>query len=163
MLCLFAELRHALDFTEYVGQRLLITPPARKRSLWRQTIMAENDVPVGQEPLWLGSPADIGIYDTAALVHDAGGLAIPAHMDRPSASIISNLGLYDPAMGFALCELTAGCDEQRFVREHPELRGMRFIRGGDAHDLAAIPDRQWTIDVPERTPQAVLRVLSGQG
>ena len=163
VLCLFAELRHALDFTEYVGQRLLITPPARKRSLWRQTIMTENDVPVGQEPLWLGSPADIGIYDTAALVHDAGGLAIPAHMDRPSASIISNLGLYDPAMGFALCELTAGCDEQRFMREHPELRGMRFIRGGDAHDLAAIPDRQWTIDVPERTPQAVLRVLSGQG
>ena len=29
VLCLFAELRHALAFTEYVGQRLLITPPAR--------------------------------------------------------------------------------------------------------------------------------------
>ena len=124
--------------------------------------MDENDEPVGEEPLWLGSPADIGIYDTAALVREAGGLAIPAHLDRPSSSIIANLGLYDPAMGFSVCELTAGCDQERFVSEHPELRGMRFIRGGDAHDLASIPDRQWTIDVAERTPQAVLRALSGR-
>ena len=162
VLCLFAELRDALAFTDYVGERLLITPPASKRKLWRQTIMAEDDVPVGEEPLWLGSPADIGVYEAAALVRSAGGLAIPAHIDRPSASLIANLGLYDPAMGFSLCELTAECDEQRFVSEHPDLRGMRFIRCSDAHELASIPDKRWYIDVPERTPQAVLRVLAGE-
>ncbi len=162
VLCLFAELGPALEFTDYVARRLLFTPPEDKRRLWRQTVMAEGDVPVGEEPLWLGSAADIGIYDVSSLVRGAGGIAIPAHIDRPSNSLVANLGFYDPAMGFSLCELSPGCDERAFAQAHPDLRGMRFIRGSDAHDLAAIPDRQHWLEAEGRTPRAILRALEGR-
>lgn len=161
VLCLFPGLGPALEFTQYVGERLLVTPPQGKRGLWRQTIMAAGDVPVGEEPLWLGSAADIGVYQVAGLVRDAGGLAIPAHVDRPSASLIANLGFYDPAMGFSLCELTPDCDEHAFVQAHPDLRGMRFIRCSDAHDLASIPDRRYWLEAEDRSPRAILRALEG--
>lgn len=160
VLCLFAETDDALAFTGYVGERLLVHPPAEKRALWRQTIMLPGDVPQGEEPLWLGSAADIGIYETARLVREAGGLAIPAHIDRPSSSLLANLGLYDPGMGFSLCEVTAGCDVKRLLAEHPDVRGLRFIRGSDAHELASIADRRYYLEVEERTPQAVLRALT---
>ena len=162
VLCLFAGLEPALEFTDYVARRLLFTPPEDKRKLWRQTIMAAGDVPVGEEPLWLGSAADIGIYDVSALVRGAGGVAIPAHVDRPSNSLIANLGFYDPAMGFSLCELSCSCDEHTFVQAHPDLCGMRFIRGSDAHDLAAIPDRRYWLEAEGRTPRAILRALEGK-
>ncbi len=159
VLCLFRETAMALAFSEYIGQRLLITPPAHKMT-WRQSVTDELDNVVAQETRWLGSPSDIGIYQAAKLVGSFGGLAIPAHIDRPSHSLLSNLGLYDPDMGFLVCEVSNDCDLPQLLERNPQLKGMRFIRNSDSHELASIPDAQNYLDVDERSAAGIIDALS---
>ena len=158
VLCLFETVEGALAFSDYVAERLMIPFP-RKRLDWRQTVMDEHDQPIAEEERWLGSPADIGIYDVAALVQQYGGLAIPAHIDRPSSSLLANLGLYDPGMGFCCCEITPGCDAALLREAHPELEGMPFIRNSDAHELASIPDAAHHLEVAEASAKGILDAL----
>ena len=42
----------------------------------------------------------------------------------------------------------------------PDLAGLRFVTGCDAHYLDQIPDAEQAMALPERSPQAVLRWLS---
>lgn len=158
ILCLFSCVDNALEFSEYITSKLMVAPK-RSKHLWRQWVMDENDNVLYQEEPWLGSSADIGVYDCAKLVDSYGGLAIPAHIDRPSTSLLSNLGFYDSEMGFSVCEVTNDCNIPQLLKDHPELKGMRFIRNSDAHEITSIPDAKNYIDVEENTPRGIIEAL----
>ena len=159
VLCLFYELSGALAFSDYVKSRLVL-PPGYKNT-WRQSVMDEKDNIIEQEETYLGTAADIGIYDAAALVRSYGGIAMPAHIDRPSASLLANLGFYDPMMGFSLCEVSRYFnDPDRFALEHPELGGLAYITNSDAHALADIPDAANVLEAEERSVRGVLDALA---
>ena len=86
-----------------------------------------------------------------------GGVAFPAHIDRPSFSLLANLGLWDPAMGFSTAEISRNCPPDLFDR--PDLRGVPHFDGSDAHYLDQIRDAHQYMALPARTPQAVLAWL----
>ena len=48
---------------------------------------------VRTEERFLAGAADMGLEEVVAEVHSIGGMVIPAHVDRPSFSLLSNLGL----------------------------------------------------------------------
>lgn len=93
----------------------------------------------------------------AALVRAHGGVAYPAHIDRPSFSLLANLGLWDPAMGFPVAETSRGCPPDLFQR--PDLRGVAHFDASDAHYLDQIQDAHQYMPLLERSPQAVLSWL----
>lgn len=158
VLCLFSTLAGAERFGRYVEKRL-IPLPERVKKTWRHSVMDENDAILEDYGIYLGGASDIGIYEVNKLIYDHGGVAIPAHVDRPSNSLISNLGFYDPALGFTVCELTNGCDAADFVAKNPSLRQMKFIRNSDAHSLKDIPDASNFIEAEEMTPAAVIEAI----
>lgn len=123
-----------------------------------QLLMDSRDRLLGEETAMLAGATDIGVYEAAALVREYGGLAYPAHIDRDSFSVLANLGLWDPEMGFSLAELSRRCPPELLHR--PDLAGLRFVTGCDAHYLDQIPDAEQAMALPERSPQAVLRWLS---
>jgi PHP family Zn ribbon phosphoesterase len=122
--------------------------------------MGPDDEPLGEEQVFLGSSADIGIYETAALLRAYGGVAIPAHVDRASFSLLSNLGFYDSAMDFTAAELSAESDPDAFLSGEPAMRGLHILQNSDAHDLGSIPDAKHTLQVSEKTAKAVVAALS---
>ncbi len=158
VLCLLPTLEAARAFSDYVYGRLPDFP--NDESIFgRQVRMGEADTVLGVEPRLLTSATDIGLYDVAALLASYGGAAIPAHIDRPSFSLLANLGFYDPSMGFSVMELTAAADEGALRKAHPELAGVRFIRNSDAHYLHQIPEAGKTLTVEAATAEGVLRAL----
>ncbi|MDR0382044.1 MAG: PHP domain-containing protein [Oscillospiraceae bacterium] len=158
VLCLLPTLPAAAAFSDYVYRRL---PDIRNDEtiFGAQLIMDAEDTVIGRESRLLTAAADIGIYDAAALAASYGGVALPAHADRPSFSLFANLGFFDPAMGFTALELSPYADPESFRRAHPGLEGLVTVQNSDAHDLGCIRDAAHTLDISERTPRAVIAAL----
>ena len=158
IICLFPDLACASAFDAIVHHRLppMVNDPA---VFGPQVLMDADDRVLGEETALLAGATGIGVYEVADLVRSFGGTAFPAHIDRPSFSVLSNLGLWDPAMGFPLAEVSKNCPPDLFDR--PDLSGVRHITACDAHYLDQIPDAHQYMALPERTPQAVLAWLAG--
>lgn len=157
VVCLFPDVEKAMAFSDHVRAKL---PPIQNDPLrfGEQIFMDAQDHPLEEETAFLAGAADIGIYDAAALVASYGGLAYPAHIDRPAFSLLGSLGLWDPGMGFPLAEVTPRCPPDLFDR--PDLKGIPHITACDAHYLDQIPDAHQYMEVPQATPKAVLDWLS---
>lgn len=158
VVCLFPDPERADAFSEHVG-RLLPGVPNDREMFGPQILMDSGDRVLGEEPRLLAGAADIGLYDVPDLVASFGGLAYPAHIDRSSNSLLSQMGIWDPELKFPLAEVSLRCPENLFDR--PDLRRLRHITGCDAHYLHQIPDAYQYMEVPEAAPEAVLNWLSG--
>ena len=156
VVCLFPDPDSAEDFAACVRSTL---PPIRNKPdiFGPQILMDSGDRVLGEETAFLAGASGIGVYQAAALAASYGGFAFPAHIDRPSFSLIANLGLWDPSMGFTLAELSRRCPED-FLRR-PDLRGVRFISDCDAHYLDQIPDAHQFMEFVQKTPTEVLNWL----
>lgn len=160
VVCLFSDLKGAEAFSDHVGG-LLPSIPNNKRAFGPQILMDSEDGVLGEETRLLAGAADVGLQEVPGLAASFGGLAYPAHIDRPSNSLLSQLGLWDPDLAFPLAEVSLYCPEDLFDR--PDLRGLRHISGCDAHDLGRIPDAYQYMEVPEATAEAVFHwLLQGQ-
>ena len=160
VLCLFPDQQQAESFRQYVYDRL----PQRKnrpKAFGHQYVMDEDDNILEEEPQILCFGSSIGIYETRALLEQFGGLAIPAHIDRASYSLIGNMGLVDPSMGFRVYETTPDCDRAALTERYRFSGG--FISNSDAHDLIAIADASRTLEVSALTPQGVIDALRRLG
>ena len=159
VVCLFPDAAAAEEFGALVRTKL---PPVQNKAAiyGPQVLMDGEDNVLGEEDAFLAGATDLGIYEVAGLVRSFDGLAYPAHIDRPSFSLLANLGLWDPDMGFALAEVSQHCPPGLFDR--PDLRGVPHFDGSDAHYLDQILDAHQYMTVPERTPKAVLDWLRGE-
>ena len=159
VVCLFAQMDQAAQFGELVYAHLPDLPND-PRIFGPQRRMDELDNVLGEEPRMLAGATDIGVYQVARLVEEYGGVAYPAHIDRPSFSLLSNLGFWDWELGFPLAELSRNCSED-FLDKRADLAGIRTITSSDAHYLDQIPDGVYTMELSCRDARAVLRWLKG--
>ena len=116
--------------------------------------MNEKDEILEEEPQLLSFGSSIGIYEAKGLLEEFGGLAIPAHIDRASYSLIGVMGLVDPEMGYTVYETTPGCDRQALMAQYQFSGG--FLSNSDAHDLIAIADAKRQLEIPERSAPGVI-------
>ena len=160
VVCLFPDLAAAEEFAALVRTRL---PLIKNRAsvYGPQILMDEEDKVLGEEDAFLAGAADLGIYEVSELIRPFGGVAYPAHIDRPTFALLANLGLWDPDMNFPLAEVSGNCPPDLF--ERPDLRGVRHITAIDAHYLDQVQDAHQYMELPERTPKAVLDWLRAGG
>ena len=153
VICLFPDLEKAVAFSDLVRSKLprLENDP---QIFGDQILMNENDDPLGQDTAFLVGAADIGAYEIVPLVEQFGGVVYPAHLNSDSYSLLANLGLWDDGMGFKLAEVSMDCPDS--FCERTDLSSLRFIKGSNAHTIDMIPDQAQTMDLPERTAQAVI-------
>ena len=158
ILCLFPDLDAAEEFGEYVYKHL---PDIKNRPEFfgNQFLMDENEEIIGTEEKLLISATDIGVYDAAALVRSFGGAAVPAHIDKTSFSVLSNLGFYDKSMGFTAVEVSPLGNVSELYELHSQLRGVPYLTDSDAHYLEHIPDAVNTITIPALTAAAVIETI----
>ena len=138
VVCLFEELKAAEEFSDYV---LSTMPPIKNRPeiFGTQLIMDETDKVLGTQELLLTAASGISISNAEKLVDSYGGVCYPAHIDRSSYSVISNLGMITEEMGFEVAEVSTSGDVDALIAKHPILAGMKILTSSDAHRLDALP------------------------
>ncbi|MDD4058235.1 MAG: PHP domain-containing protein [Bacteroidales bacterium] len=88
------------------------------------------------------------IEEISEFVHSLDGIVIPAHIDKGSNSIYSQLGFLPFGMVAEALEVSQNADSSLMVAKDKSIRGFNFIKSSDAHYLYEI-GRAYTIIHPE--------------
>lgn len=159
VVCLFSALSDAMRFDGYVYEHLLDIKNDEK-IFGKQQIMNEEDEELGRVEKLLISATDIDFDDVFDLVTSFNGIMIPAHLDKNTTSLISQLGFVPPDSKFKTAELKNMANLHNLRKTNPYLDGCRIITSSDAHYLKDINMPVNTILVEELTPAGVIAALS---
>lgn len=120
-------------------------PPLKNRPeiFGNQYYMNENDEVIGEEERLLVTASGLDVYDVVKKVGALGGVAYPAHIDRTSYSILSNLGFIPPDLKVGTVEITAKNREAM----QAEYSNYNIITSSDAHYLGDISERRYSLDI----------------
>lgn len=135
--CLFPSLETAIDFDLYVESRRMKIK--NKPSIFgEQTIMNENDEIVGYEDSLLITATELDLTETARTVWDMGGVAFPAHIDKPSNSVTAILGDFPPDPGFTSFEIHDATKLPELQAKYPIIKDLFCVTDSDAHFLESM-------------------------
>lgn len=131
-LCYFPHLQAVEAFQSYLDERMtnMKNDPVR---FGYQVAVDENDRIVYEEERSLFMSIEDEVEGVAEQVHRLGGIFVPAHIDRPKNSLISQLGFIPFDLEYEALEISKATTPGAFLRSHPELVGKRFLQGSDAH------------------------------
>ncbi len=156
--CLFEELKAAMEFDAYVYERL-IPFPNKEEVFGKQQIYDGADQVCGIVPNLLINATDISFDGLWELVRGYGGIMFPAHVDKTANSLITNLGFVPPDSRFVTAEVKDLGKLHKLRKENPYLEGCRIISNSDAHYLEHIHEPELTLHVEEKSVRAVLEAL----
>ena len=153
VLCLFPEVEQVLSFGDFVYEKLMKIEN-KVDFFGEQWIMNENDEVIGEEPYLLINATEITFEESFPLVASYGGLAIPAHVDKDTTSVLSNLGFFPPDLHFPCAEIKDLSKKDDLLAAHPVLQHCHIISDSDAHALETMRDDSYTLDLPVEHPTA---------
>ena len=159
VVCLFPSLDSALAFDGIVSRRLMPVPN-REGIFGKQQIMNERDEVIGTAPNLLINATDISFDEAFSLAASCGGIAYPAHVDKTSTSLLSNLGFVPPESTFTCAEFHDFKNLHRIRREHPYFENCRVICCSDAHYLEDIHEPEYQIYAVSREIPDILAALA---
>lgn len=90
-LCLFDDVKAAEDFGDFIYTSIDGIPNNPERFGDQVYVDADNNI-LGELDIYLGSASSYSVEELIVEVHSRGGLFIPAHVDRASYSMSSQLG-----------------------------------------------------------------------
>jgi len=159
VICLFYDLESAYSFekelTPYFSSLL-----NRIDIFGHQLLFDENDNITGEIERMLIAPSSITFDDLYSLVHKHGGAFIPAHIDRDSFSVISNLGFLPPHLDINTIEVSAKGVENGFISRNAAFYpDKKMIVSSDAHQLWNINERENSLMLHQRSAKAAIDFL----
>jgi predicted metal-dependent phosphoesterase TrpH len=138
-LCYFADETQLDAFQEFLDAHLPPIPNDEDRFGY-QLIVDENDEIVGEEEYHLLNAIDVdidGIYD---VVHRIGGLFVPAHINKGTTSLMSQLGFVPPDLKADGLEINFRITKEEILKRFAYLKRFNFITDSDAHFIDNIGD-----------------------
>lgn len=146
IVCLFKKIDGAMKFAEIVNNSL---PNIKNNEevFGRQLIFNAADEIMGKEDKLLLSSTVLSVNDVFMLVRSLGGICIPAHVDRPGFSIITNLGFIPPALKVKTIEISKKGTPEAVFKKYPFLSKFNYIVSSDAHYLQDISEREFFIEL----------------
>lgn len=152
--CYFPTIEKAEKMAAEVMQRL---PKIKNDSaiFGNQYYMDSNDEVTSEEEILLVNAADMDIYEVFAMAAKLGGAAVPAHIDRTSYSVLSNLGFIPPDLPVTSVEITSA----NLDRMKNEYSQYNILTNSDAHYLENISEPENFIDLPGKNAQFLIDFL----
>lgn len=93
-----------------------------------QTIVDENDEVVGRSTRLLIGASELSLKQVVDAIHDFGGLAVAAHIDRQSFGLVGQLGLVPERLGLDALEVSPKGSAKSW-------HGLPMVTSSDAHVL----------------------------
>ncbi len=149
------------EFQQYLDTHL---PDVKnKPSLFgHQVVVDEEEIIVEQVDKLLISGLNQSIDQVREKVRELGGLFIPAHIDRPSYSLISQLGFVPDDLQADAVEISALTTEQEMKKRFPVLAALSFIGNSDAHHPSRIGERFTLFEMMHPSFSEFALALKGQ-
>lgn len=105
----------------------------------QQAFMDKEDNITGYEEKLLISSCGMSVNELFDLVKSVGGIFIPAHVDRHSYSVLTNLGFIPDDIYIKRIEVSRMTEDvDAFLGARPELSKYEIFRNSDAHYLEDI-------------------------
>lgn len=152
VLCLFSDIKNAENAEAELKTKFTFVLN-RPEIFGEQAFMNSEDEIAGYEDNLLVTATNLSIDDVKELADRNGGVAIPAHVDRSSYSVLSNLGVL-PDIGFNTIEVS-----KKTTPESYEYLRKKIIQNSDAHYLWDISERESNIELPECSAEALIKYL----
>jgi hypothetical protein len=136
LLALFDDIRDLAKLQAIVYEHL---PGSNREDIFGpQVIVNDRDEVEGMNDRLLIGATDIPLNKIVGQIHSLGGVAIASHIDRPSYSVLSQLGFIDPDTLFDALEISAATAIKTARQQYPELSAYAMIQSSDAHCLSDI-------------------------
>ena len=158
LICLLPDLKCATELHHHIYNSLPVMQN-REDIFGKQIILDENDNITGEEGRMLITATSMNVNEVFLLVKQLRGAVIPAHVDRSSYSMISNLGMIPEDLGIKYLEISRNCDEYVYRASKPELDCYKLIKSSDAHYLGDILERESLLELGELSPKAVIDAI----
>ncbi len=158
MICLFPGLEEVMKMHKEVSNAL---PGIENREdiFGQQIIMDEEDNIVRNYKPMLLTATNLSIDDVFEKVGKLGGVVVPAHVDRDSFSIISNLGIVPDYLNIKYLEISKNCVINEFLNKNSYLSTYNFLRSSDAHNLGKILEKESSIELKEISIECLIESL----
>lgn len=158
VVCLFPALGDAMAFDGYVYEHLL---PIKNREdiFGKQQIMNADDQVAGNVERLLIGATDISFDQVFGLVESYRGIAYPAHIDKSTTSLLSNLGFVPPDSSFTCAEISTFDHLHQIQKEHPYFLQCKMLSSSDAHYLEDIREPDYQIYARSRAEKDILEGL----
>lgn len=140
MIVLFEDLSKLYMLEEYI-QSTLPNIKNKPEIFGEQYIMNSEDEVVALEERYLITACGVDVYTLYNKVSELGGIIFPAHIDKSSYSIISNLGMLPPELKFSALEVKR--DEAGLTLSNDYL----ILRSSDAHYLWDISEKEHFLEL----------------
>lgn len=124
-----------------------------------QLVCNQLDKIVDREKQMLVTASSLAIQQVADLTNQMGGVCIPAHVDRSSYSVISNLGFIPGELRFSAVEVSKKLPLQEVVSLYPDLEKYRILISSDAHYLWDISEAEAYLEMEELSAEAMIEAL----
>lgn len=151
VVCLLPDLDAVTDFDSYV-ERHLNKVKNKPDIFGRQYILDSDDEIVSEYENLLITSTSIDFDTVFALIKDYGGIAIPAHVDRSSNSVLSNLGLMPENLDISCIEISKKNRIESYLEENKVKFPKKYncISDSDAHYLMDIAERGHYLEFDEK-------------
>lgn len=131
-----------LGAAEFVAKQVyeaLPDIPNQPEIFGQQALMNAADEIVGQEEKLLINACRLSMEDLFHLVAETGGVFIPAHVDRHSYSVLTNLGFIPDDLNIRWIEVSQRVtDLSAYLDSRPDLAHYNILQNSDAHYLENI-------------------------
>ena len=100
-----------------------------------QVVIDEEENIIDEAPYLLLTGLYAGIDKVEEVVHELGGIFIPAHVDRPYYGLLSQLGFVPPDLKAEALEISRHTIPDEFDRQQGLKGKYTFLKNSDAHYL----------------------------
>ena len=161
VLCLFDDLDCARSWQDMIWKHLPAHANREEHFGAQYVVNAEGDYLRSNERL-LQTSTTLSFEKVLGLAEEWGGLALPAHVDRPRYSLFANLGMIPEGVALTGAEISARITEEEAISRFPSLKGRSLVQSGDAHRLEEMINTT-RLRAPEPTLQELRRALLKEG
>ena len=145
----------SVEAAEYASEEVYKKLPMirnRPEIFGEQCLMDAEDNITGHEEKLLLTATTLSMNSLYDLVKTAGGLFIPAHIDRHSYSVLTNLGCIPKDRDIRYVELSKRVEDVAgYLESRPELSDYVIFRDSDAHYLEDISEPVNSFDIDDVT------------
>ncbi len=127
-----------------------------------QVVVDTDDNILYEEPKLLISGINQAIHEVEQTVHRLNGIFIPAHIDKPVFSIVSQLYFMPDNLQVDALELSSHTDKESFTKKRADLKNYCYIRSSDAHYVEDIGKVCTILDINNLTFSEIKRILTSK-
>ena len=148
-LCFMPTVEKLREFQAFLDSRVIFYPNDVDRFGYQLVVDEEENV-IDQVPHLLINALDLPILELQQKVYAMDGIFIPAHIDRPSYSLSSQLGFVPTGLKCHAMELSWHCKANgyKFLEDCPWFSDFNFIQSSDAHFVEDIAKIHSVLEMP---------------